>query len=406
MPLYDYQAIDRKGKKHKGRLDSVNLKAAKQSLQSQGLMILNIKAQRDKSQSGRGTKTTRSSLRIKSKTITEFTRQFSVLQATSIPYDRALEILIQESKDPAFLQILSSIKAKVMEGSTFAQALESFEKQFSRMYVAMVKAGEAGGSLPKVLAKLAMYLEETETLKNKLQSALIYPIVMSLMGVAIVIFMMTFILPKILPLFEQFEVELPLPTKIVIFLSEVISQGWWAIIIMIVCLIFGLKKFRDTEKGKLVLDRLLLKIPVLNQMLSKIYHYRFTQTLATLMMSGVEVKQALMIVSQVTGSKVYELECQGIIQAVTQKGFDLSMAIKNTGLFTPSIIQMIRVGEETGQLQTMLDQVALNLEREVKDQVEKGVALLEPILIILMALMVGFIVISVMLPMFALNQLV
>ncbi len=403
MALFDYQAVDREGKKVKGRLDASNLKLAKQSLQGQGLIILAVKAHQEKSSGLKGKK---SKVSLSAKGIADFTRQFALLQSTSIPYDRALDILISENKDPDFLQVLSEIKAKVEEGGTFAQALAPFERQFSLMYLAMVKAGEAGGSLPKVLTKLAEYLEESQELKNKLQAALIYPIVMSVMGLGIVVFMMTFILPKIIPLFQQFDLALPLPTQIVIFCSGILTSGWWAFLLGGVLLFLGGRQYLRSDGGRLRFDQLILRVPVIKVTLTQIYNYRFTQTLATLMASGVEVKEAFGIVAQVTGSRVYEEKFGQIIQDITQKGLDISQALRKTGLFSPSVLQMIRVGEETSHLEEMLEQIAKNMEKEVKDQVQKAVALLEPLLIVLMALMVGFIVLAVMLPMFELNTLV
>jgi len=403
MALFDYAALDAKGNKRKGRIDAASLKAAKQSLQGQGLYLTEIRPHQERSlKLSLGAKT---GGRISGRQIADFTAQFAVLQATGIPYDKALEILIQETKNPVFLHLLSEVKARIEEGAPFAQALEPHQAQFGKMYLAMVRAGEAGGNLAKVLGKLSKYLEETEEIKGRLSSALVYPIVMTLVGLAIVVFLLTFILPKIVPLFQQFEVELPLATRMVIGASDLISGAWWILLPLGLAGIYAFQRYKATPAGAWQVESALLKTPVLAGMLHKLYHYRFAQTLGALLTGGVEVKEALSIVSQVTGSVVYEKAFAQVDLDITQKGLDLSQALRKTGLFPPALVQMVRVGEEAGELEAMMEQITANLEKEMARTMQKGLALLEPVLIVLMALGVGFIVMAVMLPMFELNQM-
>lgn len=403
MALFDYQAIDHKGKEVKGKIDAANEKAAKLTLQQQRLYVHSLKVAKESKRHGK--KHAGSQGKVSSGELANFTRQFATLQATAIPYDKALEVMIQESKESPLIGVMSEMKSKITEGQSLAQALEGFKQIFSGMYIAMVRAGEAGGTLPQVMERLAKFMEEQEELKSKVQGAMIYPLIMITLGIGIVIFMLTFILPKITPIFEQFNVELPFPTRAVLFLSDVITGGWWALIILVGGGIYGFKRFKSTEKGKYRIDQTLLRIPVLNKLLNKIYHFRFTQTLAVLMGSGVDLKQSLSIVSRVMGNRVYEEKFAEVTEDITKKGLDLSQALKRTKLFPPSLLQMIRVGEESGELETMLDKVALNLDKEVSRALEKALALLEPMMILLMAVMVGFIVLAVMLPMFELNQM-
>ncbi|MDX2471933.1 MAG: type II secretion system F family protein [SAR324 cluster bacterium] len=406
MALFNFHAIDAKGKNKKGKIDAANLKAAKQNLQSQGLMITDLKVSHSTNSSkNKGNKSVYNG-KVSSKVIASFTRQFAMLQKASVPYDRALEILIQETKDPEFLHVLSEVKSKVVEGSPFATAIEPFPELFPNMYVAMVKAGETGGMLPKVMEKLGAFLEATEELKGKLQNALIYPIVMSFVGLGIVGFMLTFILPKITPIFTQFDLQLPLPTRIVIGLSSFVSASWWLLALIFGGGFFLFRAYKKTPSGALKINQISLKMPVLGGLLAKVYHFRFAQTLSVLLASGVAVKPALDIVAKVTGSPVFELAFEQVQQDVTKKGLDLSQALKKTELFPASLVQMIRIGEEGGLLEDMLDQISTSLEKEVAQTVQGAVALLEPILIVTMAIAVGFIAISVMLPMFELNQMI
>ncbi|MCP4297440.1 MAG: type II secretion system F family protein, partial [Proteobacteria bacterium] len=343
---------------------------------------------------------------IPSTIVTGFTRQFSVLVSTGIPYDKALEILIEESEQSTFQHVLSEIKAQIVEGSSLAGAMSQHEGLFSSMYIAMVQAGEAGGTLDRVLEQIAQVREEEESLKAKIQSALIYPIIMTVIGLGIVTFMITFILPKIVPIFQQFDVQLPLPTRIVMLISNFAVDHWVSTLISIAVIWLITKRIVATPSGHKIRDKILLKIPVLGSVLRKVAVFRFTQTLGTMLESGVEVKHSLEIVKKVLGNKVFENSFDQVGIDINHKGMDLSQALKKTGIFPATVVQMIRVGEESSQLDEMLKKVSTALEKEVKETIEKSVALLEPMMILWMAIMVGFIVMAVMLPMFQMNQLI
>lgn len=405
MAIYEFRAVDSKGKTEKGKIEAATAKQAASKIKGKGLHPLSIntaKTSRSDKSKKRG-QTFRSS--ISSKVITAFTRQLSVLISTGIPYDRALEILISESENASFQGILSEIRSKITEGSSLAKALQNHPEQFSNMYVAMVRAGEAGGTLAKVLDQLANTREENEDIVSRIQKAMIYPTIMSLMGIGIVIFMITFIIPKIIPIFHQFEIDLPLPTRMVLGTSQVVVNNWILILALLILSIFSFYRFIKTRKGKRIVDRFLLKLPVIGTMLRKIVVFRFTGTLGTLLSSGVSLKQSLDIVKYVVANLVFEDKFEQITNDITKKGYDLSHALRKTEEFPLSVIQMIRVGEESSKLDEMLGRIAHIQEKEVKQSLENSVALLEPVMILVMALMVGFIVLAVMLPMFKLNQL-
>ncbi|MBT3226961.1 MAG: type II secretion system F family protein [Deltaproteobacteria bacterium] len=406
MALFEYRAIDKSGKKRKGKIDAPTLKQAAAKIKSQKLHLISISSAKEQLKGSLDRGLTKKRAGVPFDLITDFTRQLSVLVSTGIPYDKAFDILIEESEHSTFQHILDLIKARIVEGSSLASALEDHPTLFSKMYIAMVNAGEAGGMLDQVLQYLTTAREGTAEIKAKIQKALIYPLIMTLMGLGIVVFMVTFIIPKIIPIFQQFNVQLPLPTRMVIGLSEIITNNTWQLVLTLGIAIFFLMRFVKSRRGELIKDWTLLKTPVLGKIIKKIIVFRFTQTLGTLLQSGVELKQSLDIVKQVMGNRVYENQFDEIALNITKRGMDLSQALRQANIFPVTVIQMIRVGEESSQLEKMLNKVSAILENEVKQSLEKSIALLEPALILWMAATVGFIVLAVMLPMLKMNQLI
>lgn len=406
MAIFEYRAIDHSGKNRKGKIDAASLKQATSKLKSQGLHIVSVSTSKENLKDNPKTGRILKKSAVPASVITSFIRQLSVLVGTGIPYDRAIEILIQESDHSAFQHVLSGIKAQIEEGSSLAVALESQPEIFPKMYVAMVRAGEAGGTLSTVLNQLTISRESNEALASKIKGALIYPVIMTIVGLFIVVFMITFIIPKVVPIFQQFDIQLPLPTQIVLGISYLVSTYWIQFIVLTVACIFTFRRFLRTSRGERIKDGLLLKIPILGNIIKKIITFRFAQTLATLLTSGVELKHSLDIVKYVMGNRVYEDIFDQITGDITKKGLDLSQALRQSSVFPGSVIQMIRVGEESSTLEEMLTKIANILENEVKQTMDKAVALIEPIMILWMAASVGFIVLAVLLPMFKLNQLI
>jgi type II secretory pathway component PulF len=405
MALFEYRAIDKSGKNKKGKIDAPSSKQAAAKIKSQGLHLVTISGTKEKLKGTPGYRGSQKRTTVRFEIITGFTRQLAILISTGIPYDKAFDILIEESEHVTFQRILDSIKAKIVEGSSLASALEDHPVLFSKMYIAMVKAGEAGGTLDQVLERLAESRERTSEIKAKIQKALIYPTIMTLMGLGIVVFMVTFIIPKIVPIFQQFNMQLPLPTRIVLWVSELLTENSLSITLFVGITFLVLYRFFKSHQGEWIKDWLLMQAPVLGKITQKIIMFRFTQTLGTLLQSGVELKQSLEIVKQVMGNRIFESRFDDISLNITKRGMDLSQALRQAEIFPVSVIQMIRVGEESSQLEKMLNKVSTILENEVRQSLEKSIALLEPALILWMAVSVGFIVLSVMLPMLRMNQL-
>ena len=406
MALFTYRAVDKTGKKLNGKIDAANIKQATSKLQGQDLYLVSIRSTKKQllESPHKEKKLKRSA--IPSRVITNFIHQFAVLTSTGIPYDRAMEILIQECEHSKFQHVLSAMKSHIVEGSSLAQALQTQPHIFSQMFIALVKAGEAGGTLTGVLEKLAVSRESREDLASKIKGALIYPLVLFSVAIGIIVFMITFLLPKIAPIFIQFKVVLPLPTRIVIVVSDFVMLNWMPVVIGLICFSFVYGKLLSMEIGMKLRDRFYLSIPVLGKAIRKIAIFRLTQTLGTMLSSGVELKQSLSIVRHVMGNRVYEAVFDQVTADITQKGMDLSQALRKTGLFPPSVTQMIRVGEESSQLESMLEKISEILEKEVRQTIEKAIALLEPLTILWMASVVGFIILAIMLPMFEINRMI
>lgn len=405
MALFEYRAIDKTGKTRKGKIDAASEKQASTKIRTQGLHPISITSSKGKSAAKSKNRKQLYKASIPPKVITGFSRQLSVLVSTGIPYDKALEILIEECEHQGFQHVLSDIKAQIVEGSSLAGSLQKHGQHFPKMYIAMVKAGEAGGTLGKVLNQLTESREDNEELVAKIQSALIYPIIMAVMGLGIVGFMITFIIPKIVPIFQQFDITLPLPTRLVLGTSNFVVAHWGTLLILTTLTILASFRFSKSRKGERLFDAFLLKLPIIGTMIRRIVVFRFTETLGTLLISGVELAQSMEIVKYVVGNRVFEDKFDEILQNITQKGMDLSHALRKSEEFPLTVIQMIRVGEESSKLDEMLTRISTIQKKEVKQSFDKTVALLEPVMILGMAFMVGFIVLAVMLPMFKMNQL-
>lgn len=404
MPIFNYKAIDQTGKEIKGKMDANSEKQAISQLQGDKLFPVFVKQVKSKNKSSKNQFL--KSNKIPPALITEFTRQFAVMSEAGVPYDKGLEILIQECNHQVFQSLLSKIRSQIVEGRSLSQALQNFPDVFSNMYVAMVRAGEASGNLAPSLFRMTRFREDQAAINAKIQAALIYPSIMGVLGIGIVIFMVSFVLPKIIPMFAHFGVQLPLPTRIVIALSNGFQSYGLFLFVFIVSSILIFLKWKKTEWGERVYDSFLIKIPTLKGVLQKLLVYRFTQSLGTLLESGVDMKHGLEIVQLVTGNKVYEKKIAEMSYDITHKGLSLSQGVKKTELFDATVVQMIRVGEQSSKLPEMLLKISSNLELEVKRILEKALAFLEPVIILVMAVFVGFIIMSILLPMFAMNQLV
>ena len=400
MPLYQYQAFDQAGVLRKGSEDAVSESDLRQRLRSQQLYPKEIRVSRNTSRSflpKRGTNYKRA--------LTLFTRQFEVLMDATIPYDKALQLIIEQTEDVGFKEILAEVRARVVEGGSLADALQLYPKIFPEMYVSMIRSGENSGNLGTILKRLADYYETQERLRGRLKSAMIYPAFMLVFSLLVVVFMVTYIVPKITQIFASKGTLLPLPTRILMGLSDFMVNSWYLVLIGLVILIFGFSAFLRSEFGKKVLQQLQLKAPLIGSLMQKVLIARFCQTLGTLLGSGVDLKTALEISRHVVVNQILMDQLNKMIIEVNNKGIPLSAAMGRTGYFPDYVQHVVAIGEEAARVDELLERVANRMQEEVSRLLEGLTALLQPTMIVLMGGIVGFIALSVLLPMLNMNQL-
>ncbi|MCA9710427.1 MAG: type II secretion system F family protein, partial [Myxococcales bacterium] len=303
-----------------------------------------------------------------------------------------------------FKSILTDIADKVNQGSSLADSMAPYPKVFPQLYVNMIRAGEASGALESVLFRLAEFLDKQLEIKGKVNSAMVYPIVLSVLGGVIITVLMVGIVPKITGMFTDMNAELPWNTKLLIFMSDLIAGWWWALILGAWAAIWAFRRWRRTESGQLVGDTIILRLPVIGELVRKIAISRFARTLSTLLSSGVQLLQALDIVRSLLGNVVLEKVITEARDAI-REGENIAPALKRSGQFPPLVTHMIAVGERSGQLEQMLGDVATAYDRETNTSIQRLTGLLEPLMIVVMGVGVGFVVFSIMQPIMQLTEM-
>ena len=343
--------------------------------------------------------------RVSVKDIGVFTRQFATMINAGLPMVQCLDILSQQLEKEFFKQSVAKVMSDVEGGSTLGEAMARHPKVFSTLYVNMVEAGEAGGILDVILVRLATFLEKLDALQRKVKSALTYPAVVGIVATGASAFMLIFIIPTFAKMFTDFGGELPLPTRIVIGISDFLRHFWWAIAAGITGAVIGFQRYYKTESGRFTIDKMMLKIPVLGTVVRKGSVARFTRTLGTLISSGVPILQGLEITARTAGNKVVERAVMATRESISQ-GNTISEPLKECGVFPPMVTQMIAVGEQTGALDEMLDKIASFYDSEVDTAVDALTAVIEPVMIVVMGVVVGGMLIAMYLPMFKLVTVV
>ena len=343
--------------------------------------------------------------KVKDKEMAIFTRQFSTMIDAGLPLVQCLNILAEQSESKNLRDVTGRVARSVEQGSTLADSLRRHPRAFDDLFTNMVEVGESGGILDIVFQRLAAYIEKAAALKRKVKGAMIYPA--SIIGVAflVVIFMLTFVIPTFTKMFKDLGADLPLPTQVVVWLSEFVRTYIFLIIAAVVGCVFAIRAYYRTEKGQGTIDALLLKVPVMGTLIRKVAVARFTRTLGTLVSSGVPILEGLRITARTAGNKVVEkavLQCRAAVTA----GKTLAEPLKASGVFPPMVIQMISVGEQTGALDAMLSKIADFYDDEVDVAVSSMTALLEPIMIVVLGVLIGGLVVAMYLPIFKLVTLV
>jgi type IV pilus assembly protein PilC len=414
MPLFAYSAVDAQGKTHQGTLEANNAADAATAIKKKGQFPTNISettAAASGKAAGKGF-SFKFSLgggggtgKVPGKTLTVFTRQLSTLISAGLPLLRSLRTLGKQEKDANLKKIMLGLSESVEGGTTFSEALTQHPKAFNKLYVNMVKAGELGGVLEIVLTRLAEFAEKSQRIKGKVTSAMVYPLVVLTIAVGIVTFLMLFIVPKFEAIFKDMLGGRPLPfiTQMIMDLSRFIQGNFLLIAGVIVVAVFATRFAMKMPSVAAAVDNYKLKIPLFGDMLTKTSVARFSRTLGTLVSSGVPILQALNITRDTAGNLRVSKAVESIHDNV-KEGESMVTPMEASGIFPPMVVSMVQVGEETGQLPDMLTKVADVFEEEVDNAVSGLTSLLEPVMIVLLALVVGTIVVALFLPLITIIQ--
>lgn len=342
--------------------------------------------------------------RISTKDIMLVTYQLGVLLDAGFTLDKSLSILSEMTEKEKLKEMMNDILSQVKGGRSFSDALSKYPSSFPMFYVNMVKAGEAGGFLENTISRMAAYLENTEGLKEEVRSALIYPFILSIVGGAAVIVLLTFVVPQFSKIFSDMGRDLPLPTVILLGISHTLVKFWWAIALFVIAVITIIKKYLNSQEGRRTWDSMKFRLPLFGKLFKETAVSRFARTFGTLLGSGVPILNALQIVKGTLGSdKIAEIISS--VRESVRKGKGLSEPLKNSDIFPPLALHMVTVGEETGRLDEMLIKIADRFDLEVRITVKRMLSLLEPALILTMGIIVGFIVIAMLTAIFSINEL-
>jgi type IV pilus assembly protein PilC len=391
MARFTYKARNWEGKIVQNEIDGDSKEAVVAKLRERGYFVTSIAEKK--------AELVLFQKKVKSSEISIFARQFATMIGAGVPLVRCLSILSQQCENPRFKDIINKVRTDVEAGANLSRALQNHPKVFSNLFINLVKAGEAGGILDEILDRLANYLESSEQLKQKVKGALTYPVVVMCIAVGVVVFLITFVLPSFEAIFKDMgEAKLPAPTRILLGLSAFMNQYFIFLVIAFVAAVFTGKKFFETEKGIRFMDTNLLKMPALGPMLRKVAVAKFTRTLGTLIASGVPILQALEVTADTAGNVVIS-DAINKTRVSIREGESIAEPLRQSKVFPPMVVQMIAVGEETGELDGMLSKIADFYDSEVDTAVKGLTSIIEPLVIVFMGVVIGGIVMAIFMPM-------
>jgi len=401
MPVYIWKGTDRRGKKQTGEIEADNPTIARQFVVRKGITITSFKAKpKDLLEYVPFLQT-----KVTEKDLVVFVRQFATLINAGLPLVQSLEILRDQQENKTFKSILKEVKADVEGGATFSDAIKKHPKVFDHLFVHMVAAGEAGGILDIILNRLASYIEKLAKLKKKVRGALTYPAIVVTIAVCVIAVILIYVIPVFTGLFLDAGVKLPALTQFVINLSDFSKRYFYWVILGIILLVFLIRRIRKNPRGRLLLDRLVLRAPVFGMLIRKVAVARFSRTLGTLLSSGVPILDALNIVANTAGNAVIEEAIRESRSAIAE-GRPVAEPLEDTKVFPPMVTRMIAVGEATGALDSMLEKIADFYDDEVDATVEALTSLLEPLLMIFLGVTIGGILVAMYMPIFQLADVV
>jgi type IV pilus assembly protein PilC len=400
MPVFTWKGRSLAGESQSGEIEVARQEEAVEQLRKKRILVTSVrpKAGGFKMPQFLGTG-------ISTKDLAIFTRQFATMISAGLPLVQCLDILAKQASKPSFGSVIGDVTREVESGSTLSDSLGKHKRIFDDLFRNMVAAGEAGGVLDEILLRLANYIEKADALKRKIQSAMVYPVVVLTVALGATAFMLIFIIPTFAKMFTDFGGELPLPTKIVLGMSHFLQSFWWVLILAGTSVAVAFNRFYATENGTRVVDGAMLKFPVLGDVLLKGAVARFTRTLGTLIASGVPILGGLEITARTAGNKVIA-DAIMTARASIREGETVAAPLKTSGVFPPMVVQMISVGEQTGALDEMLTKIAVFYESEVDTAVDTLTSIIEPVMIVVMGGIVGGMVVAMYLPMFKLISVV
>ena len=395
MPVYLWTGKNRSDATKKGEIEAVSEEAVKAQLIRQKITPTKIK----KKPKDLFANVSFLQPVVRERDVILFARQFSTMIDAGLPIIQCLDILYAQQANVTFKKMLKDIKESVEGGATLAEALKKFPKQFDDLFVNMIAAGEAGGILDAILRRLAAYMEKAARLKSQVKGAMTYPIVTLLIAVVVLAVILVFVIPVFQEMFADFGGELPVPTQIVVAMSDMVKSKIIYIIVAIILFAIAFKKFNSTEKGRDIVDNLLLKIPVFGELLRKVAVAKFTRTMGTMLASGVAILEALDIVAKTAGNRTVEKAIYNVRSGIAE-GRTMADPLQESGVFPAMVCQMIGVGESTGALDAMLEKIADFYDEEVDQAVENLTALIEPFMLVFLGVTIGGLVIAMYLPIF------
>ena len=400
MAIYEYRGLSTAGKNVKGVVDAVGVEAAREKLKSRGVYLQEISEVAGKSRN------LLRKLSISRKRTVSFviTRQLAFLLSAQLPIINALEGVIDQAEDEEVKKMMIDIKEKIKEGKSVSKAFSDYPKYFNEMYVNTVHAGELSGKLDEVFRRLSTMFEKNQALIAKLRSALTYPVLMLCFAFVVIIFFVSFIIPTFAQLFADFEQTLPLPTRLLIGGTTVIQKGWWAILILLIALVLILRRVYRSEKGRLYFDRLVLRLPLVKRLVQDTFRIRFSFTMSLMISSGIGIIEALEGTRNIFRNRIFIDTLNRAIEGV-KKGEKLSRALSSNPVFTSTILGMIHAGEMGDRIPQVLDSIGQNLEVDLTERVQTLTSLAEPVIIVIIGVLIGFAILSIMLPIFQINQL-
>jgi len=407
MPVYDYKALDGQAKSVAGIIDADSRQGARQKLQGRGLFPTTIVESRETRavQSPLRLKLGNPFTRIRPGEVGMMTRQLATLLGAGFPLVSALESVITQTDSARLQTVLAQLREKIVEGQSMAEALQAYPHIFSGVYTNMIRAGETSGTLELVMERLADISEKQEAMKSRIRAALTYPVLMLIIGSAILFFLMTHVVPNITGIFAEMEQTLPTPTRILIQISDLLRDYVIVILLALPLLFLAIRQLLRTEKGGRLFDRALFTLPVISSIMKKLAAARFAHMLGSLIENGIPMLGALKVVRGISANRLFAETIDKAAEDVS-KGQGLARSLKGIDLLPPLAVQMIEVGEQSGALEKMLYKIADFYERQLENQLLGLTSLMEPLMIVVMGLIIGFIVLSICLPIFEMNQLV